>query len=240
MLLLNSFQIEKWLNMFEHFERLDNYHVISEWLLIDQRPFKHYVLNQCSKWGNLYKDHLLNYVLNSLNVSIHLNGLVRRQSSGRILHWKSTLMLVTHPRHLYLFNSHFCMYFNRFAAPHYVKELEQFIETSDEILSLKFEWDDFGALLRIMTALKSIREREARIETLFPSLKKIIYMLLQYSVRVPKKCSIQVGKFVLTNYQCLCVCFKRFLLISTQADSVENMSTMQDAYDENANLEIFI
>lgn len=70
--LCNSFQIEKWLNMFEHFERLDNYHVISNWLLIDQRPFKHYVLNQCSKWGNLYKDHLLNYVLNSLNVSILL------------------------------------------------------------------------------------------------------------------------------------------------------------------------
>lgn len=56
--------------MFEHFERLDNYQVISHWLLIDQRPFKHYVLNQCSKWGNLYKEHLLNYVLNRLNVSI--------------------------------------------------------------------------------------------------------------------------------------------------------------------------
>lgn len=56
--------------MFEHFERLDNYNVISHWLLIDQRPFKHYVLNQCSKWGDLYKEHLLNYVLNRLNVSI--------------------------------------------------------------------------------------------------------------------------------------------------------------------------
>lgn len=63
---------------------------------------------------------------------------------------------------------------------------------SDEILSLKFEWDDFGALLKIMTVLRSIGERESSIETLFPSLKKIIYMLLQYSVRVPRKCSIQV------------------------------------------------
>lgn len=74
-----------------------------------------------------------------------------------------------------------------------LKELEQFIETSDEILALKFEWDDFGALLKIMTVLRSIGEREMSIETLFPSLKKIIYMLLQYNVRVPRRCSMQVG-----------------------------------------------
>lgn len=74
-----------------------------------------------------------------------------------------------------------------------LKELEQFIDSSDQILSLKFEWDDFGALLKILTVLKSIGERESSIESLFPSLKKIIYMLLQYNVRVPRKCSIQVG-----------------------------------------------
>lgn len=34
------------------------------------RTFKYVILNECSKWINLFKEHLLNYVLNRLNVSI--------------------------------------------------------------------------------------------------------------------------------------------------------------------------
>lgn len=94
---------------------------------------------------------------------------------------------------------HFINHFIGIAA--LFKDLEQFIESSDETLSLKFDWDDFGALLKIMTVLKSIAERESSIESLFPSLKKIIYMLLQYSVRVPRKCAIQVGiTFCIYNF----------------------------------------
>lgn len=54
--------------MYEEFDKLDDYHTVHKWLLIDMRPFKHTILNQCSKWVNLYKDHLLNYVLSRLNV----------------------------------------------------------------------------------------------------------------------------------------------------------------------------
>lgn len=71
---------------------------------------------------------------------------------------------------------------------------------SNETLSIAFEWDDFGALLKIMTTLKSIGEREPSIGTFFLSLKRIIFMLLQYDVRVPKKCSLQVIIFLLTEF----------------------------------------
>lgn len=64
------FQIECWLTMLEDFERLTNYHAINGWLLIDLRSLKHMMLKQCSKWVNTFKDHLLNYVLDRLNVSL--------------------------------------------------------------------------------------------------------------------------------------------------------------------------
>lgn len=49
--------------------KLANYKTIHGWLLIDARTFKHVILNECSRWINTFKDHLLNYVLNRLNVS---------------------------------------------------------------------------------------------------------------------------------------------------------------------------
>lgn len=66
---LDYLQIENWLTVFERFEKLENQHTIHGWLLIDLKPFKHLILNQCSKWVNMFKDHLLDYVLNHLNVS---------------------------------------------------------------------------------------------------------------------------------------------------------------------------
>lgn len=55
--------------MFEEIEKTENYHLIRNWLIIDLRTFKHFILNQCAKWGNVFKDHLLTYVLNCLDVS---------------------------------------------------------------------------------------------------------------------------------------------------------------------------
>lgn len=63
-----NIQIENWLSVFEDFEKLPNYHMINGWLLIDMRTFKHAILNECSKWINMFKEHLLNYVLDRLNV----------------------------------------------------------------------------------------------------------------------------------------------------------------------------
>lgn len=64
-----NLQIEDWLNAYDNFEKLANFETIHGWLLIDMRTFKYVVLNECSKWINLFKEHLLNHVLTRLNVS---------------------------------------------------------------------------------------------------------------------------------------------------------------------------
>lgn len=74
-----------------------------------------------------------------------------------------------------------------------LQELEEFIINSNEVLSLVFDWDDSNSLLRILNVLNQIKNYEPSIKNLFPSLKKIIYMLMQYDIRIPKKCLNQVN-----------------------------------------------
>lgn len=74
-----------------------------------------------------------------------------------------------------------------------LQELEEFIIKSNEVLSLVFDWDDSNSLLRILNILNQINEYEPTIKSLFPSLKKIIHMIMQYDIKIPKKCSNQVG-----------------------------------------------
>lgn len=73
-----------------------------------------------------------------------------------------------------------------------LQELEKFIINSTEVLSLVFDWDDSNSLLRILNVLNQIKEYEPSIKNLFPSLKKIIYMLMQYDIKIPKRCLNQV------------------------------------------------
>lgn len=75
----------------------------------------------------------------------------------------------------------------------YVQEFEEFIKKSNEILSLAFDWDDSSSLLRILNVLNQIKDYESSTKNLFPSLKRIIYMLMQYDIKVPKKCLNQVS-----------------------------------------------
>lgn len=72
--------------------------------------------------------------------------------------------------------------------------LEEFINESNNVLSLVFDWDDSSSLLRILNVLNQIKEYEPSIKSLFPSLKRIIYMIMQYDIKIPKKCSNQVAK----------------------------------------------
>lgn len=76
------------------------------------------------------------------------------------------------------------------------QELEAFIERSNEILTLAFEWDDSSSLLRVLNVLNQIKVYESSIINLFPSLKKIVYMIMQYDIKIPKRCLNQVNKIV--------------------------------------------
>lgn len=61
-------------------------------------------------------------------------------------------------------------------------------------MSLVFDWDDSNSLLRILNALNQINDWECTTKNLFPSLNRIIYMLMQYeNIKIPKKCLNQVS-----------------------------------------------
>lgn len=62
------FQIDKWMDTFEEFDKLESHHVLEKWLMINLMSFKQFMLNECCKWGNVYKDYLLDYVQLNLNV----------------------------------------------------------------------------------------------------------------------------------------------------------------------------
>lgn len=101
-------------------------------------------------------------------------------------------------------NDSFTYIYNAYVMLIFVlKELEHFINESNKVLSLTFEWDDSSTLLKILSVLNQINVREPKIKYLFPSLKKIIYMIMQYDVKIPRKCTNQVFIVYL-----LCHCHK--------------------------------
>lgn len=63
------FQIDKWLDLYEKCENIESYYVICNWLLIDQRLLKFRILNECSKWANIFKEYLYQSVIERMNVS---------------------------------------------------------------------------------------------------------------------------------------------------------------------------
>lgn len=47
---------------------MENYFIFQHWLGVNLKDFKQFILNQCCKWGNVFKEHLLDYVKINLNV----------------------------------------------------------------------------------------------------------------------------------------------------------------------------
>lgn len=131
----------------------------------------------------MFKDHLLNYVLNRLNVS----NWFRLIKCDRCKYIVQKIWCSLHKTP----STHFHYDVREFVCC--LQELEEFIINSNEVLSLVFDWDDSNSLLRILNVLNQIKDYEPSIKNLFPSLKKIIYMLMQYDIRIPKKCLNQVN-----------------------------------------------
>lgn len=71
--------------------------------------------------------------------------------------------------------------------------MESFIAESTRILALTFKCDDLDTLLKVLTILKHVDERESKASNLFLSLKRIVYTIMQYDVQIPRKCINQVA-----------------------------------------------
>ncbi|KAK9702182.1 Dynein heavy chain region D6 P-loop domain [Popillia japonica] len=59
-------QINLYEALYKMVEKIETEHIISTWLRIDLRPLRQAILNIVCKWGNMFKQHLVDHVVRSL------------------------------------------------------------------------------------------------------------------------------------------------------------------------------
>ncbi|KAL4703187.1 hypothetical protein ACJJTC_018259 [Scirpophaga incertulas] len=72
-------QIDQFENLFLDIEDMDSYKVFNCWFQVDVRPFRQALLNTVRKWGNMYKEHLVENVTSSLT---DLADFIRKADEG--------------------------------------------------------------------------------------------------------------------------------------------------------------
>nr|CAI5828900.1 unnamed protein product [Callosobruchus analis] len=60
-------QIDTYEDLYKKVEKIQSEEIIMEWLRVDVKPLRQAILNIACKWGNLFKQHLYNHVIDSLN-----------------------------------------------------------------------------------------------------------------------------------------------------------------------------
>ena len=59
-------QIDHFENLYTEVEGMQTNHIFNSWFKVDVKPFKQALLNTIRKWGNMFKDHLVDTVTSSL------------------------------------------------------------------------------------------------------------------------------------------------------------------------------
>nr|CAI5851783.1 unnamed protein product [Callosobruchus analis] len=72
-------QIDNFENIWCEVEKMKESEIFHKWYKLDVRPFKQALLNTIRKWGNMFKEHLVNTVTNSLS---DLSQFIRRADEG--------------------------------------------------------------------------------------------------------------------------------------------------------------
>ncbi|XP_055624132.1 dynein beta chain, ciliary-like isoform X2 [Toxorhynchites rutilus septentrionalis] len=122
-------QIDSYYDLYDQiFVNMDIAKTFDVWLSIDLRHFKTVLLLEISKWSNLFKKHLIDRVVDSLN------------------------------------------------------ELQEFANECDEIFILEAAEEDFPTLLKILSALNKLKERENMYDNMFEPLKATVDLLKGYNV----------------------------------------------------------
>lgn len=55
--------------MYKEIDEMESHHVFNKWLRLDFKSFKQVLLNECCKWGNEFKQHLIKFTIHNLNVT---------------------------------------------------------------------------------------------------------------------------------------------------------------------------
>ncbi|KAK7067107.1 hypothetical protein SK128_011277 [Halocaridina rubra] len=72
-------QIDKYENLYNELEGIDTMKIFDYWFRLDMRPFKHGLLENTKKWSNLFKQHLLSKVVESLT---ELDNFIKKTEIG--------------------------------------------------------------------------------------------------------------------------------------------------------------
>ncbi|CAB3241075.1 unnamed protein product [Arctia plantaginis] len=72
-------QIDHYENLFMEIEDMASCKVFNNWFQVDIRPFRQALLNTVRKWGNMYKEHLVNNVISRLS---DLGNFIRQADEG--------------------------------------------------------------------------------------------------------------------------------------------------------------
>ncbi|XP_067615922.1 dynein beta chain, ciliary [Eurosta solidaginis] len=72
-------QIDNYESLFNEIEDIPPFQIFSSWFQVDVRPFRQALLNTVCKWGNMFKEHLVNTVTNNL---MDLSRFIRKADEG--------------------------------------------------------------------------------------------------------------------------------------------------------------
>lgn len=57
-------QIDEYEELYKELSQIEQQKIFDRWLLVDNQPFKQALLNTVCKWGNMFKQHLVDHVIN--------------------------------------------------------------------------------------------------------------------------------------------------------------------------------
>ncbi|KAK7573934.1 hypothetical protein V9T40_011125 [Parthenolecanium corni] len=72
-------QIDTFENLYFDVQRIENFKIFNCWFLVDVQPFKQALLNVICKWSQMFKEHLVEHVTNSLT---DLSNFIREADEG--------------------------------------------------------------------------------------------------------------------------------------------------------------
>lgn len=131
-------QIDFYEDLYRKLESLDTEMILSKWLKVDVKPLRQAILNTVCKWGNLFKQHLVERVTNSL------------------------------------------------------EELDNFIVESVQAMQVELAEDDYDGLLKVMSYLQKVKDRQDYTDSMFDPLKEIIELLKNYGVEFSEEIHVQL------------------------------------------------
>lgn len=157
-------QIREYQNLRDEVQKTVDHADIDVWLRIRLKGFKFGLLNEINNWSLLFKNHLRDTVINSLQVS---------------LVWRNGILEIT------------TLWFiiNKFN-----QELDEFVEEAMTLLAKEIDKDNLNDLLNAINWLTKIEERQFETDNMFDPLKDIMVMLKEYKYVFDPKIYTQVRK----------------------------------------------